>query len=62
MRVTVQKGPNKGYGTQYNLRILDGYRAGELVRSAVNHPVFDINKERMIQWATETGYVVVIGA
>lgn len=61
MRVTVQKGSNKGWGTQYHLMILDGYRAGNLVRDCLGNPTFDIDRERLIRWASETGYEVVIG-
>jgi hypothetical protein len=61
MKVTVEPGPDNGFGTQYRLRILDGYRAGELVRAGDgNRPLFDVNRARLVDWARETGYEVAI--
>lgn len=62
MQVAIEPGPDNGFGTQYRLRVLSGYRAGELVRSVVpQHPVFDIDANRLREWAEETGYVVQPG-
>lgn len=60
MRVVIKPGPNAGFGTQYRLQILDGYRAGEFVRgSDSDQPLFDVNRERLATWARDTGYEVV---
>lgn len=61
MRVTlINTGRNKGFGTQYRLKILDGYRAGECVRDSVSEqPLFDVNPDRLSAWAQNTGYEVV---
>lgn len=60
MRVTIKAGCNKGFGTQYHLKILDGYRAGEYVRdSSAERPLFDIDKARLSAWAQATGFEVV---
>ena len=57
--VAIEPGPDNGYGTQYRLRILDGYRAGEFVRmSGSEEPQFDIDPARLQSWAEKTGYTV----
>lgn len=59
-RVVIEDGPDNGFGTQYRLKILDSYRAGEFVRqSAADIPLFDTDRQRLAAWANETGYLVV---
>lgn len=60
MRVVVESGANKGFGIQYHLKMLDGYRAGELVRNGdLELPLFDVDRPRLVAWAQNTGYEVV---
>lgn len=60
MKVVVVLGNNKCYGIQYNLKMLDSYRAGQLVGSGIKeYPLFDIDRDRLVKWALETGYEVV---
>lgn len=61
MRVVIVQGQNKGFGPQLHLKILDGYRAGELVRDSVSDAPLagGIDKEKLATWARETGYQVV---
>jgi len=60
MRVAVEAGPDNGFGIQYRLRLLDGYRVGQLVRNCYSEqPLFDVDCARLIAWAHDTGYEVV---
>lgn len=60
MRVAIETGPNKGYGIQYRLKMLDGYRAEQFVRNgASEQPLFDVDRVRLTTWARDTGYEVV---
>lgn len=61
MRVVIEPGPNNGFGTQYRLKLLDGYRAGQFVRIADSEqPLFDVDQARLAAWARDTGYEVVL--
>jgi len=57
VKVFIQGIPANRYPSQlytYGLVMLDGYRAGEFVAES-----FDVDKERLSKWATQTGYEVV---
>lgn len=58
MRVSVEAVTRPGIGLVYQLRIWDGYRAGEFVRTG-EQPIFDVEQERLEAWARNTGYKVV---
>lgn len=61
MRVTIEQASVPNLGTIYRLKILDGYRAGSYVRSTpTGMPVFDVDRDRLHQLATETGYNVTV--
>jgi hypothetical protein len=67
MRVVIEAGPDNGFGIQYRLKLLDGYRAGQFVRnSASDEPLFDalfdVDRARLTTWARDTGYEVVSGS
>lgn len=60
MRVVIEPGPDNGFGIQYRLKLLDGYRAGQLVRLGDSEqPLFDVDQARLAAWARDTGYEVV---
>lgn len=60
MKVVIVSGKNKGYGIQYHLKIVDSYRAGQLVRVGVEeYPLFDTDQDRLVKWTLDTGYEVV---
>lgn len=59
MLVRIESGSDNGYGIQHHLRILSGYRQGELVRLSFSEaPLFDVNEARLRDWAKESGYEV----
>lgn len=59
MRVAIEACRKCGI-THFQLKILDGYRAGEFVRNSVSdHLLFDVNSARLKKWAQNTGYQVV---
>jgi len=60
LKVAIESLPSNGFGLRFGLKIIDGYRAGNMVRCSVSENArTDINLQRMINWAVNTGYEVI---